>query len=76
MIVNYRNLSSGQVDNGLNIDSIHLDISKAFDLVDHDILLVNLKNLGLGPTIVSWIKSFLADRKFYVVKQIKSGILV
>jgi hypothetical protein len=40
-----------------------LDISAAFDTVDHDILLKRLEIVfGLSGTVASWIKSFLTDR--------------
>ena len=52
------------VDNKLNIDSIYLDIHKAFDSVNHDILKLKLINIGLGKNIVAWLSNFLLNRKF------------
>ena len=40
-----------------------LDFSKAFDLIDHNILLRKLIHLNVPPTIPNWIKSFLAERR-------------
>ena len=42
---------------------IFLDIKKAFDTVDHDILIDKLKFYGVDGTVILWFKSYLADRK-------------
>ena len=39
-----------------------LDFSKAFDLINHHILLEKLTNNGLPRHIVRWIGAFLLDR--------------
>ncbi len=40
------------------------DFEKAFDLVDHNVIIAELKNLGaLHPAITRWIKSFLTSRR-------------
>ena len=41
---------------------IFLDIKKAFDTVNHDILLDKLKYYGIGGTVLIWFKNFLTDR--------------
>ena len=43
------------------------DFSKAFDMVAHNILCDNLKQLDLNPYIINWIISFLGERKQRVV---------
>ena len=49
------------------IDTIFLDIAKAFDKVDHKILLEKVKKHGIGGKIGRLIEEFLKDRKFRVV---------
>ena len=41
---------------------IFLDIKKAFDTVNHDILLKKLIYYGIGGVVLSWFKNFLSDR--------------
>ena len=39
-----------------------LDVSKAFDTVNHNLLLSKLQSLGLDSSAVSWFHSYLKDR--------------
>ena len=36
-----------------------LDISKAFDSLDHDLLLNKLRKIGLAKNSIGWFESFL-----------------
>ena len=38
------------------------DVSKGFDLIDHQILMDELSLLGVDPVLFSWIRSFLTNR--------------
>ena len=49
------------------IDAILLDFSKAFDKVDHMILLSKLQKVGMQGPLLSWMESFLLDRSQTVV---------
>ena len=51
------------IDNGGNVDVIYMDYAKAFDKVAHERLLLKLRGYGLNSQIISWIKSFLSNRR-------------
>jgi len=45
---------------------IFLDLQKAINTVDHQILLAKLHNYGIRGIIYSWFKNYLTDRKQFV----------
>jgi hypothetical protein len=57
---------SNGLDNGEQIDVIYTDLSKAFDVVNHGLLLQKLSRFGLCNDIVSFFKSFLYNRYQFV----------
>ena len=50
-------------DMGIPVDEIYLDFSKAFDKVPHQRLIYKLEKLGITGSLLTWIESFLFQRK-------------
>ena len=53
--------------NGTDTDSIYLDFAKAFDKVDHRLLISKLQRYGFHPKLIKWLDSFLTGRSQRVV---------
>ena len=57
----------GSMDSGIQTDAIVLDFSKAFDKVNHRLLVRKLDSAGVDPSVCRWIESFLRDRTQKVI---------
>ena len=51
------------IEKGFLVAGIYLDLSKAFDCVDHEILLHKLHHYGIRGNMYKWIKDYLSNRK-------------
>ena len=81
LISHTNNVFSNLVE-GNDVDCIYLDYAKAFDKVDHNILIRKLKLYGVTEKYLTWITSFLKGRSQTVVlnginsysSSVKSGV--
>ena len=51
------------IDNGLLNGVVFIDLKKAFDTIDHNILLIKLKHYGVDDNALTWFHSYLTNRK-------------
>ena len=51
------------MDRGLLTGAVFIDLCKAFDSVDHDILISKWESYGLKDIELDWFRNYLTDRK-------------
>ena len=54
------------LDQDESVVGVFLDFSKAFDTVDHNILLQKMDKYGICGIELKWLENYLSDRKRYV----------
>ena len=65
-----------QLDKGEKIMGVYLDLQKAFDTVNHDILIYKLATYGIRGTTLNWFRNYLTNHKqFTIVNDTKSDVL-
>ncbi|CAG9839840.1 unnamed protein product [Diabrotica balteata] len=52
-----------ELDNDKCLVVVFLDLKRAFEAIDHNILLTKLECYGIGGNVLEWIKDYLLDRK-------------
>lgn len=62
-LIIYSQFISGVMDNRGQVDSLYTDFSKAFDKLDHNILVSKLAELGVQGDLLRWFSSYLFGRK-------------
>ena len=65
-LLSITNKKQKAVDDGIYSCGIFLDFSKAFDTVNHNILIMKLDHYGFGGIVKKWFCSYLNERKQYV----------
>ena len=66
-VLNLTNYVTNELDNGNFCLGILMDLSKAFDTIDHVILLDKLSCYGVRGIALNWFRSYLTSRKQCVV---------
>ena len=74
-LTEYLDVINDTLNEGEYIVTVFLDFQKAFDTVQHDILLDKLHHLGFRGNIHSWFASYLSGRSQYVcISDVESSI--
>ena len=64
-LIDLNNTLTTNINNNYHSFGIFLDLSKAFDLIDHNILLYKLSHYGIRGAVWNWFKSYLLNRHNY-----------
>ena len=70
------------IDNRDNIIGVYVDLQKAFDTTDHNILLFKMNRICIRGIFYEWFKDYLTNRRQYVtadglnsdINSIKCGV--
>jgi hypothetical protein len=65
-LVTYLNSIIPSISSQGQTDSVYCDLTKAFDIVPHNILLRKLSNFGQSSNYVDWFHSYLSNRQLFV----------
>lgn len=65
-LVEFYTFLNDSMSKGTQVDALYTDFSKAFDKVDHALLIHKLSSLGLNRVLLNWLSSYLHDRKLSV----------
>lgn len=66
-VLDFVNDISNASERGKNTIGIFMDLSKAFDTIDHNILMNKLYHYGFRGVAFDWFRNYLSDRTQYVV---------
>jgi hypothetical protein len=62
----FTNFISCNLDNGNRVDTVLLDFSKAFDKVNHNVLLNKMSSFGFPHQLLTLFASYLTNRSYFV----------
>lgn len=75
-LIAFTNFLHANLDHGFLTDCIFLDFSKAFDKVNHALLLHKLSVLNIDSAVINWIRAFLTSRVQFVTANDANSSLV
>ena len=60
---------SKAIDDDMNTVGIFMDLSKAFDTIDHSILLEKIYHYSFREVLHDWFNSYLTNRKQFIIQE-------
>lgn len=74
-ILEFLDYAYSALDSRNHLVAICIDMSRAFDTLDHSILLSKLEHVGVRGVVRDWLRSFLSNRKQFVTVNNASSTL-
>lgn len=65
-LTRFINDTTDSLDRGSSMLAVYIDLSRAFDTLNHEILLQKLELYGIRGVALEWFRSYLTDRKQYI----------
>lgn len=65
-LIEFTNYVNSSLESGSQVDVIYTDFSKAFDKIQHRLIIGKLYAMGIHSSVLKWIESYLTGRKQYV----------
>ena len=69
-LLEFLDLVSDYVDEGIPVDAVYLDFQNAFDKVSHSKLLTKMARYGIDEGVVRWVENWLSGRRQRVVIEV------
>lgn len=61
-LILFNDFLTNSMSNGKQVDVIYTDYSKAFDKINHKILIIKLNNIGIRGDLLRWFTSYVENR--------------
>ena len=62
LLLAFDNIIVASLNEGKAVCAAFLDLHKAFDSLDHCLLLERISNLGVSTSVLSWFQNYLSGR--------------
>ena len=66
LLVSFSEHINANLNDNLHTIALFADFTKAFDTINHNILLEVLQNIGIRGPLLNWFKNYLSERKLIV----------
>ena len=66
LLEDFSSYINNELNRGRSVLCLFIDFSKAFDTINHKLLLQTLENIGIRGNVLKWFKSYLQNRRMTV----------